>query len=262
MKEKYIIKNHTLEKCLDKNIKDLTIPKGINKILKDAFTDCTHLEKISFVNIDDKTFYIENSCFKNCPIKYVNLSGNIKFKENTFPSDSIESIHFSKNFNFNELTKFLSYFGENVSRITVEKNNIFGYESIDGVLYSTFMGEKKIFFYPPKKKDESFVIPKNIVGIDFLDDIKNDYIKYIEFPEEFSFYNLTLDCPNLTIIKVHGDKDVLKTSNFKEILPRKIICKNTENIKVIGAHIITIFEDDFQNCKTFKQINNLYKKKG
>ena len=239
----------------------VTIPQGVKKIRNNAFSECDKIDLLSFENNKGKILYIENSCFKNVDIKCIRLYGDIRFKETTFKEDCFKKIFFSKTFKYDLVLKFLAYFGSSLEELTMEKGNFFGFESKDNVLYSTFLGEKELSFYPPKKKDEVFVLPKDVVTIDYTTELDNKYIKTIVFPEHFEFLNVYIDYPNLETVKVLGTENILTKHNFKGKLPKKIICTDKNVINVPGVEVVTFFEERIKNCNSFKKLNNIYKTK-
>lgn len=74
----------------------------------------------------------------------------------------------------------------NLKEIVVNAGNSM-YESKEGVLYTREL--KKLLFYPSKKTDETFVMPKNVVDGSVSSLLRNPYVRSITLSDGFKEFN-------------------------------------------------------------------------
>lgn len=204
--EKVIIngKNVTVPECAFcycENLKEIENMDKIIDIDRYAFYGCSSLTSISF---GDKIESIGLGAFEECT--------NLK---EVYFSESVNDICYDAFAGCTSLEEFV-----------VDEENPY-ITSLDGIIYSKDM--KKLLMYPPGKKDQSFVVPKQveiIVENSFYD---NDYIKNISFGSN----NVTTigesafcSCNELEIITVPDSVTSIGEHAFSNTDNLTIICSD------------------------------------
>lgn len=243
------------------NVKTITLSSTLTEIEKTAFDDCKNLSAINIENtsietitetvlhgwdkstsltLNEKINTISSQAFKNFSnLKTLDLSKTQITELTTYALEGLTN-----------LTKIiLPPLVKNVSGLWALKNlecvEISGssiYSSKDGVLYGTTYNNKKIVYFPCKKKAEKIDLSSfNVECIGEKAFAYNDYLKEVVLPskivkiDEYAFTG----CEKLEKIKLSNVKEIGKYAFYN--------CAALKEVKIIDDAIIE--EGAFKNCK-------------
>ena len=233
------------------NLTDVTIPGSVKTVNKYTFTDCTQLGNVTICNgvesIDEKAFHNCSSITSIViPDSVTKIGTNIfsectGLKEVTFP-DMLLDIAGSALTGCVNLTDIYVY------------GNSDNYTSINGILFSK--DKTKLILYPPGRKDESYVVPKNVISIG-----KNAFngsaaLKTLTISENAVDIPYSLGSAGVETLIVDSDltisNDIYKTVNG-ERYKTELFCKDMSNLKTLIINGNACIQDRaFEN-----QIDNL-----
>ena len=274
-----------LIKCNDKLIESFVIDKNIRCIKAGAFEGC-HLLKTLTIKTSDTI--IEENAFPESSITTLNLVDTNNFLEisletNGINTNSLKVInHFQNSDNpsvfYSIPTKLLfSYSDDSIPSPNLEEINVIkktqrlGYTSRDGIYYAErhidcTKIKRSLIFYPPAKKDKIFKVPDDVDSIEKYAFISNPYLETIIFTKNLNFDNCIIkNCPNLKQIVIPNIEFYFLESI--ENCPRlKTIYTNTytntdKEFYLKDVQIKNTKDYEFDNAKSFKEINNLYKER-
>ncbi|MBQ2661324.1 MAG: leucine-rich repeat protein [Clostridia bacterium] len=193
-------------------LEEIIIPDSVETIEEEAFKDCASLKKIVF---GDGLKEIRVDSIKGCTaLEYIGIGKNVEsiHTYSTNPSDGslryVESLYTDK---------------PNLKVFEVSKKNK-NYASVDGVLFDKKM--KTLWFYPPQKTGEEYVIPDGVteIGVKAFKDCA--YLEKVTVPDSVA------------------------------ALPWRIFENATALTTVeLGNSITTIEEQTFLNCTSLKSID-------
>lgn len=203
-------------------IKELTIPDTVKEIASRTFQRCKKLEKV-VLGKGIKT--IEDAVFADCKnLKKIKISSSVtEIGSYAFRNSNLKKFTIGKNINYISSDTHYVFGNSPIKEIKVSKKNK-KYSSKKGVLYNK--NKTRLLYYPLKKKNASFVIPKSVKII-------NDYA----FNKQ----------KNLKKITISNKVKTIGNSAFSNI-------KKLTKIKFKTKGKLIIKEYAFWNCKALKSV--------
>lgn len=211
-----------------KYLKEIDIPNTITNINEGTFSNCVNLKNI---NIPNSVTSIGINAFSGCTsLIQINLSNSLVSISNDI---------------FTDCTSLIS--------INVNEDNP-NYSNKDGILFNK--DKNKIVCYPAGKKNESYIISKEITSIENGAFGGCQYLKYIDVEvdnTEFTSVNGVLfnkDKTKLVCYPSGKNDTIYKVPNVVTHIQARAFygCKNLNTIRV-PQYVIDMEEEIFYGCK-------------
>lgn len=174
--------------CVNPNVTEVTVPGSVKQIGAGSFSECKNLKNVilgkgitiipdnmfwhstnlNSVKIPSTVTYIGVNAFAYCKkLKEIKLPSSVTgIGYNAFYQSGLTKFNVGKNVKDISSNTYVDevFYGTKIKKITVSKHNK-KYSAKNGVLYNK--EKTKLIYYPSKKKDKSFVIPKTVEKIAF-----------------------------------------------------------------------------------------------
>ena len=221
----------------------VTFSSGIDGINSYAFKDCTQLQEVV---LNDRLEFLETYAFQNCTsLTSINLPNSVKnIGSHVFDGCSgITTVHLPYNVTSIEDDAFLGM--SSLTAITVSGLNS-DYSAVDGVLYQTDNGIKKLCCYPQAKVGSVFRVPKGVTSIEAFAFSETKKLRTCILPEGltsvggYAFWKSSITHCSLP-------------ESLEEIRFWAFYQSNIESIR-IPAHLNVMNASAFEDCTKLKMV--------
>jgi hypothetical protein len=226
------IEPYSFYKC--KNLKKVTLGKGVTEIPLELFADCSKLEEVKMPSVT----YIGDCAFADCKsLKEIKLPSTVtEIASGAFYDSGLTKFNVGKNIKNIASNIFVGdvFYGTKIKKITVSKDNK-KYSAKNGVLYNK--SKTKLIYYPRNKKAKKFVIPKTVQKIAVGAFYDSKYLQSVVISKGVKKigYSAFCDCKQLSKVTFKTKKDV--KIGYYAFYNCKSLKKVTipKNIKTIGS---------------------------
>jgi len=192
------------------SLKEVTIPSTVVSIGENAFSGCSNLQKVTFVengNLAVLDAYVFAYCNKLADVNITNLKVLKTISNNVFDSVAISNFVIPATV---ETISATAFYNAAVASFEIQGTSL-NFVTQDGVLYEVEGEEKTLLAYPKYKTGDMFVLPEDVANVSSFAFVNNMYLQWIYVAqEELNFdsiyvfdgamYDISLIAENSTIV--------------------------------------------------------------